>query len=235
VTSAAPATYPRHLLIHLLKQHNLSPGARVLELGCGTGELTRALHEFSLDVTAYERSANLITQATEALPEVDFQLWPEHGDLPEAEQSFDLVLVRDAPQDERDLLAASSLQWTAEAASWVRPGGHLVNLVRLDPTWQDQPGGHLMSCYQRLFSCFPGDCQTKLICDPLTDRKTWAWILGRRPRSGFLAVSFQTPQLSIARQQWQQTALREIAHPREPCCLWARRQLAAEKTINRAA
>lgn len=235
MTSAAPSTVPRRQLIQLLKQHRLGPGARVLELGSGAGELTRVLHELSLDVTAYERSFELRAQAARELPDVDFQLWPAHGEIPEAEQSFDLVLVRETCHDDRDLLATISLCWTAEAISWVRPGGHLVNLIRLDPSWLDQPGGHLMSCYRRLYSCFPGACRTKMVCDSLTDPRTWSWMLGHRPRSGFLEVSFQLPEISIARQHWRQMALREISQPREPCCLWARRQLAAEKTINRAA
>lgn len=225
----------RRLLRYLVSGRQLGPGSRVLEIGCGTGELTRHFHRLSFDVVALDSSSKSIKTATEELPDIDFHLWHEAPDLPEAEHGYDLVLAHNLSLFGQNLSSEEVLRFTAEIASCVRPGGSLVILNRLAPTWQDQPGGHLQSCYRRLFSCFPGQGNTSTISDPFTDPRTWSWMFGRRPRSGYLAASLRIPLESISRKQWHQQALREILRPEESCCLWARRQSMIETEQRKAA
>jgi SAM-dependent methyltransferase len=51
--------YPRAVVDDLVALAGLTPGARVLEIGCGTGQLTVELARRGLDVTAVELGASL--------------------------------------------------------------------------------------------------------------------------------------------------------------------------------
>jgi SAM-dependent methyltransferase len=55
--------YPDALIDRACEAAALAPGARVLEIGCGTGQLTRSLLERGLRVTAVEPGEQLIARA----------------------------------------------------------------------------------------------------------------------------------------------------------------------------
>ena len=56
-------TYPDELIDRACEAAGIGPGAPVLEIGCGTGQLTRSLLERGLRVTAVEPGERLIAQA----------------------------------------------------------------------------------------------------------------------------------------------------------------------------
>src|SRR5436309_1900995 len=61
--------YPDAAIDYLLERCRLGPGARVIDLGCGTGISTRLLARRGLRVTGVEPNANMRRQAeAEALP-----------------------------------------------------------------------------------------------------------------------------------------------------------------------
>jgi ubiquinone/menaquinone biosynthesis C-methylase UbiE len=73
-------------------------GQRVLELGCGSGEITIALVERGANVTALDLSPGMVAAAAERVrryaradAEVEFLVAPAH-DVPVAEGAFDLVV-----------------------------------------------------------------------------------------------------------------------------------------------
>ncbi|MDQ2960385.1 MAG: methyltransferase domain-containing protein, partial [Candidatus Dormibacteraeota bacterium] len=69
--------YPPELVAHACSVAGLGAGDRVLEIGCGSGQLTRDLLARGLRVTAIEPGANLIALATarcRGAGEVDFVL-----------------------------------------------------------------------------------------------------------------------------------------------------------------
>jgi SAM-dependent methyltransferase len=65
-------TYPDELIDLACQAGGLAPGVRVLEIGCGTGQLTRSLVARGLSVTAVEPGQNLISLAEQAAPGVEF-------------------------------------------------------------------------------------------------------------------------------------------------------------------
>lgn len=118
---AARPTYPEGLFDDLVELTELEPGARLLEIGCGTGKATRPLLERGFDITCVEPGAKLAGRARANLAglpvevhEARFEEWnPPHA-------GFDLVY------------AAAAWHWLdrtvrfSKAHELLRPGGHLA-------------------------------------------------------------------------------------------------------------
>ncbi len=105
----------------------VTPGGRVLDLGCGTGELARHLAAAGLQVTGCDISVNMLSQAATADPAATagwIRLDPGWEMLPFAAASFDAVI------------AASVLEYVGspravlrECARILRPGGIMLCTV----------------------------------------------------------------------------------------------------------
>jgi SAM-dependent methyltransferase len=115
-------TYPEALLDHACEVAALGVGDRVLEIGCGTGQLTRALLARGLRVSAIEPGHRLISLARQNLE--------DSGDV-------ELVNARleDAPlprEGFRAVFSASAMHWIDPDVGWQKaaealaPGGTLV-------------------------------------------------------------------------------------------------------------
>lgn len=109
-------TYPEELIDSACA--GLAAGDPVLEVGCGTGQLTRSLLARGLQVTAVDPGSRLLAVAAEQLREVRLVHAPfETADLP-VEQF-------------RALFSASAFHWVDPDLSWsraansLRPGGTL--------------------------------------------------------------------------------------------------------------
>lgn len=114
--------YPPELLEDLAQLAGLAPGARVLEIGCGTGQATMPLAERGYAIVAVELSAALAAVARRKLarfPAVEivvsaFEDWPLPVEL------FDVVV------------SATAFHWIDpevrmdKAADALRPGGKLA-------------------------------------------------------------------------------------------------------------
>jgi SAM-dependent methyltransferase len=111
-------TYPPALVDEACSRAGLRPGDQVVEIGCGTGKLTRALVERGLRVEAVEPDAELIEVARRLVSEKAVAF--HHGrfedvDLPRA--AFPAVF------------AATSFHWVDPAVGWrkvaslLAPGG----------------------------------------------------------------------------------------------------------------
>ncbi len=90
-----PALYvERHSFVYELGQElievvNVQPGERILDIGCGTGQLTAQLAERGADVLGIDISPAMIEEAKNAYPDLAFEV----GDASRLEirQSFDVV------------------------------------------------------------------------------------------------------------------------------------------------
>ncbi len=119
----------------------LLPGGepRVLDLGAGTGKLTRQIHDRGLDVVAVDPSAGMLAELRRVLPGV-----PAHAgsaeDIPLPDASVDVVLVAQAwhwvdqeralPEIARVLTPGGRLGliWNVrdESCDWVRRLGGII-------------------------------------------------------------------------------------------------------------
>ncbi|WHY73823.1 class I SAM-dependent methyltransferase [Fictibacillus enclensis] len=48
------------------------PGEKILDLGCGTGDLAQKIHDMQADVTGVDQSPNMIKQAEAKFPDINF-------------------------------------------------------------------------------------------------------------------------------------------------------------------
>ncbi len=112
-------TYPDVLVDRACE--GIGPGAAVLEIGCGTGQLTRSLLARGLRVTAVEPGQQLIVRAREQLSGVgDVQFVDarlEDASLPRARYSA--------------VFSASAIHWIDPDVSWRKAADALVDGGRL--------------------------------------------------------------------------------------------------------
>ena len=128
-------SYPDELFADLCDLTSIEAGASVLEVGCGTGQATRALAGMGCSVTAVEMGpalADLARTRLADLPNVvvetsDFETW-DSGD-----RQFDAVV------------AASSWHWIDPSVGWprahrmLRPGGSIALLGHVVVRRPDEP------------------------------------------------------------------------------------------------
>jgi SAM-dependent methyltransferase len=110
-------TYPETLIDRACEVGGLGPGATVLEIGCGTGQLTRSLLARGLRVTAIEPGERLIARARTQLgnaAEVEFvNRRLEQTPLPHARYSA--------------VFSASAIHWVDPAVGWRAAADALVD------------------------------------------------------------------------------------------------------------
>jgi ubiquinone/menaquinone biosynthesis C-methylase UbiE len=126
--------YARHRWLHpgvlraLLDAGGLAPGARVLEVGCGTGNYSLALAERAgCAVHGVDPSAEMLARARARSGQIDFREGRAE-DLPFATASFDLVFSVDVIHHVADRPAAYR-----EAFRVLRPGGRVCTVT--DSEW----------------------------------------------------------------------------------------------------
>src|SRR6201995_5132550 len=109
--------YPDVLVDKACEAAGIGPGSRVLEIGCGTGQLTRSLLARELRVTAVEPGTQLLARARDQLDGA--------GDV-----RFVNARLEDAmlPADRYDLVfSASAIHWVDPAVSWRKAADALVD------------------------------------------------------------------------------------------------------------
>jgi SAM-dependent methyltransferase len=138
--------YPRDAIEDLTRLAGLRPGVRVLEIGCGTGQLTVPLAERGCRVTAVELGAEMAAVARRRLAQFPsaevvtaaFEEWP----LPA--QPFDVVV------------SASAFHWIDPAvrmrkvAGALRAGGALATIGNHAAGGREVFFAEVRDCYERL-------------------------------------------------------------------------------------
>jgi SAM-dependent methyltransferase len=110
---AARPLYPNALLADLVALTCLQPGDRVLEIGCGTGQLTVPLAERGVQITALEPGANLA-----AIARGNLAAYPDSVVVERRFEDYDL------PPEPFDLVVS------ATAFHWVDPGIRVTKAAR---------------------------------------------------------------------------------------------------------
>lgn len=119
-----PALYGAHAFVHRLAAGLVDvldprPGERILDVGCGTGELTRAIVERGARVVGIDASPAMIAEARRSFPDLDLRVMDARElrfDAP-----FDAVFSNATLHWVRPPAAAAARMFGA-----LRPGGRLV-------------------------------------------------------------------------------------------------------------
>lgn len=121
VKKVYPFRYGRAQILEDLSEilKNLPAGSKVLDIGSGTGHLTKWIAGFGMDVTGIEPSAEMIGFARKNFPEIEFKEGIS-SDLPYADGSFDLVVSFEVF---RYLDEAENIKTYAEVKRVLKPGG----------------------------------------------------------------------------------------------------------------
>ena len=110
-------TYPDVLVDRACEGAGIAPGGAVLEIGCGTGQLTRSLLARGLRVTAVEPGQQLIARARDQLNGV--------GDVRFVKAHLEDVSLPSAQYSA--VFSASAIHWVDPDVSWRKAADALVD------------------------------------------------------------------------------------------------------------
>lgn len=206
----------------------LPRGAKILIIDNDPNDLTELLVYRGYDAVGLDAVNQRIVTSHHST-EVPIRFVNKSLVLPE--QYFDLVIARDLQLYLQDLSQISVRVTTANLLSSIKPAGKMSVLVRRKPTWQDQPGGHLQSCFERHFKQFGVGCESRFIGDGWTRWRTWNWLRGEQPRWGYFVANASLTFDTLTRSQWHSMAMSDQGTIAPACCAWSRRRNGADTTL----
>lgn len=110
-------SFPRPVHLRLLEACRVEAGTRVLDVGCGSGELLAALTQRGARAAGLDPSIGMVERACRTAPDAEVRQGSWRS-IPWPDASFDVVTAVNALQYADDTSAA-----VAEALRVVRPGG----------------------------------------------------------------------------------------------------------------
>jgi ubiquinone/menaquinone biosynthesis C-methylase UbiE len=102
-------------------QSDLAPGDRVLDLGCGAGDLTADLAQVAPHTIGADVAQAALARALRRHPELDLRLLSLDGPLPFGDGAFDVVWSSEVIEH-----VADTARWLSEARRVLAPQGRLL-------------------------------------------------------------------------------------------------------------
>jgi SAM-dependent methyltransferase len=202
-------TYPDELIDRACEAGGLAAGDRVLEIGCGTGQLTRSLVARRLSVTAVEPGGNLIALARQVAPGVEFvNRRFEDAELP--------------PERFAAVFSAAAFHWLDPDVSWrevarsLAPGGvlALIQYIGVDHPATASDADALLSALAvtapEIAEQWPPLRTLETIMAGVRDRRAnvsevWAWVASRPVARDYAAALFEEAEIAVVRSLVEQT------------------------------
>jgi ubiquinone/menaquinone biosynthesis C-methylase UbiE len=195
-------TYPEKLVTEAVELASLEPGDSVLELGCGSGQLTGSLLRRGLRVTAVEPGEQLIALARRRLAGA-------------GEVAFVNARLEDAPPQPaafKAAFAASSFHWVDPDVSWrivarsLVPGGTfvLIQYFGLTEDWSAADQEQLVTTVNRIapqagLRIYPDHQQTlgeiERRAGNLSD--VWAWLTKHELARDHVSILFDQARCAL--------------------------------------
>lgn len=216
--SAVGLGLPRRVLRHLIVRHGFSVGTRVLDVGCGDGELVRSLYELGFDVMGIDESPTESEATSGMEPELDLRRGRADELAAGLPHKFDIVLVRGFSAYGGNLFSPQAFRATANLLSCVCPGRLLVFLVRTGQQAPQHPPAHSVSCYENHLAAFAGHVESTPLPDSYMQPGTWKSLMAGRPAAGYVAATLQVPWSPWSRTDWLRLAEAASKSHRGLCC-----------------
>lgn len=134
----------------------LTPPAKVIDVGCGTGDQVAVFSELGFDVVGLDLSEEGIAQAREQYPDLEF-ICDDASNLGDYydRDTFDLLFLRGMSWYHYELN-----DWvrraTARLMRFVKPEGYIVLYIKTDFSGEPEPGdgviNNKLSAYVQLFN-----------------------------------------------------------------------------------
>ncbi len=124
----------------------IGPGTRLLDMGCGTGELCRLAADRGADVSGIDAAPGMLERARAQVPGGDFRVGPIES-LPWEDNSFDVVTAVNSLQ-----FAADRLDGFREARRVARPGGLVAVCV-----WGPREHNELQELFEAVRALGPAE------------------------------------------------------------------------------
>ena len=205
--------YPDELIDRACEVGDLGPGAAVLEIGCGTGQLTRSLLARGLRVTAIEPGERLIERARERLGAA--------GEVQFVNRRLEDVSL--APAHYSAVFSASALHWVDPDVSWRATAEALVDggtlaLVSYFGVQEPYSAGDQQALHAAMARAAPelaADWPTYRDLDAtlegVDERRgnvsdVWAWLGGYDLARGYAADLFDDAQVAAVPMRLEHTA-----------------------------
>jgi SAM-dependent methyltransferase len=201
--------YPDELVDRACDAGGLAAGGRVLEIGCGTGQLTRSLVARGLHVTGVEPGQNLISLAGRAAAGVEFvNRRFEEAELPA--EPFSAVF------------SAAAFHWLDPDVSWRRvarslaPGGPvaLIQYCGVDTPETAADADALMSALARaapeIAAQWPPLRDLETLMAGAAERRAnvsevWDWVTSRPVARDYAAALFEDAEIAVVPSLVEQT------------------------------
>jgi SAM-dependent methyltransferase len=202
-------TYPDELIDLACQAGGLTAGDRVLEIGCGTGQLTRGLVARGLSVTAVEPGQNLISLARQVAPGVNF-----------VNRRFEDT---ELPDRFAAVFCAAAFHWLDPEVSWrkvarsLAPGGvlALIQYCGVDHPDTAADADALLSALAatapEIAADWPPLRDLETIMAGVRDRRAnvsevWAWVGGQPVARSYAAELFEDADIAVVPSLVEQTA-----------------------------
>ena len=221
---------PRRILRHLIFTHRIGVGSRILDVGCGRGDLVRFFNQLGFKASGIDQRYKRIAVGLRETPGLDLRDGQLNEVIPSFEDPFDLIIVRSHELYENFLFSPDVFDSTALLLSKVKAGGALVFLQKREYGSEYERTGHVGECFQKHLDHFPVECQLADFPDRILHGRTLRRYLSRRPRAGyFSATVFMDQKTSENPEKWQYIADSASMKFRVPCCIWSADKFISER------
>lgn len=190
---------PRRLLSDILIHTKVSPGSRVLDLGCGDGSLVTGLNELGFEAQGFRES-----KATSETLTGNEQIVSGNAvsGYPFPPHRFNLIIARDINCYLTQRNSPELYITTANVLSSLVAGGKLVILDPIRPG--GEPDSARIEWLRDHFSWFPAQCQPRQYSEGLGWYLKLRFLRARRLDQWMITITAPTPNPS--RLEWHRLA-----------------------------
>ena len=212
---------PRRVLSRLLTATKIGVGFRVLDVGCGGGELAAYLASLGVFCVGMDESAVNVIEARRGVPGCEFICTSTSGPATGPRGDFDLVLVREAAVFQKSLLSPAALSASLEFLA--RPPGRLPGFSGRIGGGTRTEGGHRPSCYARHVGSLPASFELLELPHGLLLGRPFRLRGTEQNRPGYAIAVVRLSPRPLSQDEWKQAAEFASHASAAPCCEWAAR------------